>query len=157
MPRPLNAAQALLRAHEPQWSLNRSPKALISAEIPRKGRSTRHRIEREGPSRGGVLEGRTAQARTSGWTKHVYHAYPTTRARQGTDLYRGICRGERPEPEISYVTKARDSALDRFRSELCTSNQTLRVLASCWPPVLIQILLPSSFPVYLASPSGSLG
>ena len=27
----------------------------------------------------------------------------------------------------------------------------------CWPPVLIQILLPSSFPVCLESPSGSLG
>ena len=44
-----------------------------------------------------LLEGRTGQARASGWTKHVYHACPTTRARQGTDLHRGICRGERPE------------------------------------------------------------
>ena len=44
--------------------------------------------------------------------KHIYHAYPITRARQSTDLYRGICRGERPEQEVTGRT-ASDPRKDR--------------------------------------------
>jgi hypothetical protein len=44
--------------------------------------------------------------------KHIYHAYPITRARQSTDLYRGICRGERPEQDVTGRT-ASDPRKDR--------------------------------------------
>ena len=105
-------------------------------EIPRKGRSTRHRIEREGPSRGGVLEERTGQARTSGWTMHVYHAYLMTRARRSTDRHR---------EDLSTVTQHCS-----YGGHLLPPVTLIAVLLSAGCPGSYRSCSPSSFPVYPA-------